>query len=51
MVMVNQKAIDYVKTEIQKGVDKVQIENSLLSNGWQKTDIDQLFLSVDNFIQ
>jgi hypothetical protein len=41
--MINQQLLDYIKQQSQQGVSNEQIKQSLLSNGWQETDIDETF--------
>jgi hypothetical protein len=46
--MVNQQLLDYIKQQIQQGVDREQIKNSLLANGWQEEDINEAFALIFN---
>src|SRR3989344_6205520 len=44
--MVNPQLLDYIKQQLQQNVSKEQIKNSLLANGWQTSDIDEAFSSL-----
>ena len=37
---------DYVKQQLQLGTDREKIKNSLLSNGWQISDVEKAFSAV-----
>lgn len=41
--MANQQLLDYIKQQLQQGVSKEQIKNSLIANGWQEEDINEAF--------
>jgi len=41
--MITSKLVNYIKTQLQKGIDKETIKNILLSKGWKEEDIDQAF--------
>ncbi len=41
--MVAQEAIDYINSQIQKGVDRESIKTSLLNKGWKGEDIEKAF--------
>lgn len=45
--MTNQQILDYIKQQIQQGVSREQIKNSLLTNGWQAQDIEEGFNNID----
>jgi hypothetical protein len=38
--MVNKELLDYVKSELSKGVDTSQISGNLLAKGWSQFDVD-----------
>jgi hypothetical protein len=44
--MVNQQLLDYIKQQLQQGVGKEEIKNSLLANNWQEKDIDEAFALI-----
>ena len=44
--MVNQGILAYIKQRLQQGVNKEDIRNSLLVDGWQASDIEEAFNSV-----
>ena len=46
--MVNQQLTDYIKLQLQQGISKEQIVNSLLANSWNSQDIEDGFKSIDN---
>jgi len=46
--MVNQQLFDYIKQQLQQGVSKEQIKNSLIAKGWPAQDIDEVFSIVSN---
>jgi len=46
--MLNQQLIDYIKQQLQRGISKEQIKNSLIANGWQAQDVDEAFASIQN---
>jgi competence protein ComGC len=46
--MINQQLIDYIRQQIQRGIDKEQIKNSLIASGWQLQDIEEAFSIVLN---
>ena len=41
--MVNQELIKYIKQQLQSGVDKEEIKQALLAQGWQEVDINEGF--------
>ena len=41
--MVTQELINFIKSQLEKGVKRVEIEDQLLKNGWLKADIDSAF--------
>lgn len=41
--MINQQILDYIKQQIQQGVSREQIKSSLMTNGWQSTDVEEAF--------
>ncbi len=46
--MVNQQMFDYIKQQLQQGVSREQIKNSLMANGWQENDINEAFNMFSN---
>ncbi len=46
--MPDQKILDYIKTEEQKGFAKATITTALLKIGWPQTQIDEAFASLNN---
>lgn len=39
--MANQQLIDYIKKQLEQGADQVEIKNTLITSGWQETDIQE----------
>ena len=46
--MVDQQIIDYIKRQLDHGVDKEKIKNFLISNGWQSSVIDEAFVFISS---
>jgi len=46
--MVNQQLLDYIKQQLQQGINKEQIKSSLMASGWQAQDIEEAFSFVSN---
>lgn len=46
--MENQQLLDYIRQQLQQGVDKETIKNLLFDQGWQKSDLDQAFLQIQS---
>ncbi|MDI6602948.1 MAG: hypothetical protein QME57_02385, partial [Patescibacteria group bacterium] len=46
--MVNQQLLDYIKQQLQQGINQEQIKSSLMANGWQAKDIDEAFAFIQN---
>jgi len=46
--MINQQLLDYIKQQLQQGANKEQIKSSLMANGWQMQDIDEVFSLIEN---
>ena len=44
--MINQQLLDYIKQQIQQGADREKINNSLMANGWQVSDMKEAFDSI-----
>ena len=44
--MINQQILDYIKQQIQQGVSREQIKSSLMTNGWQASDIEEGFNAI-----
>lgn len=47
--MVNQQLLDYIKQQLQQGVSRDNITNNLISQGWQQSDVNEGFSSIENF--
>lgn len=46
--MITKEAIDYIKSEIQKGISRETITANLVtSGGWKTLDIQEAFLAID----
>jgi len=41
--MITQELINFIKSQLEKGVNRSEIEDQLLKNGWLKADIDSAF--------
>lgn len=41
--MTDQKLLDYIRQQLQRGVNKNEIKNALLSSGWQEQTVDDCF--------
>lgn len=41
--MIDQQIIDYIKRQLDHGVEKEKVRNFLVSNGWQASVIDEVF--------
>lgn len=46
--MINQQLVDYIKSQIDKGVAKELITPGLVSQGWNTNDIDEAYLVIQN---
>jgi len=46
--MVTQELLDYIKKELDRGANKEDIKNILLSNNWSAQDIDGAFTTILN---
>ncbi|MEI7810720.1 MAG: hypothetical protein WCI41_04190 [bacterium] len=46
--MTNQPLLDFVKQQLQKGIDKDTISKELLANGWTNQDIEEAFRATNN---
>ncbi len=46
--MINQQILDYIKQQLQQGISREQIKSSLMSNGWQESDINEAFGTISN---
>lgn len=49
--MVNQQLLDFIKMQLEKGVDKELISTQLLSNDWTRQDIEEGFQSAGTGIE
>lgn len=45
--MDKQQLLDYIKQQLKQGVDREEIKNSLLVQGWQENDIDEAFRMIE----
>ena len=41
--MITQELIDYIKQQLNQGVEKEKVKQLLLANGWQNEDIEKAF--------
>ncbi|MBN1263527.1 MAG: hypothetical protein JW991_04180 [Candidatus Pacebacteria bacterium] len=41
--MITQQVIDYIKQQLQNGVNKAEIKTTLVGNGWNAKEIDEIF--------
>ena len=41
--MTNQQMLDYIKQQLQQGVNNEAIKTSLIANGWQSADVEEAF--------
>ncbi len=46
--MANQQLLDYIRQQLQQGVSQEQIKSSLMTKGWQETDINEAFTSINS---
>lgn len=49
--MLNQQLLDFIKLQIQKGLDRETISKELLANGWNLQDIEEGFNAINGGIQ
>ena len=47
--MINQQLLDYIKQQLQQGASRDNITNDLISQGWQQSDVNEGFSSIENF--
>lgn len=45
--MVTQQVLDYIKQQLQQGVNNKQIEQTLIASGWQSADIKEAFNTIE----
>jgi len=45
--MINQQLLDFIKSQLLKGVDKETITKELLGSGWTQVDIDEGFNAIN----
>ncbi len=45
--MINSQLLEYIKQQTHQGVNREQIIQSLLANGWQQSDINEAFVLFD----
>lgn len=48
--MITQQLLDYIKQQLQQGINKEQIKNLLIIEGWQAQDIDEAFAFIEGSI-
>lgn len=41
--MANQQLLNYIKQQLQQGVDKEMVKKSLIAQGWQLQDVEEAF--------
>ena len=46
--MINQQVLDYIKQQLEQGATKKSISSSLVSQGWQASDIEEAFNMVSS---
>jgi len=46
--MVNQQLLDYIKSQLQAGIEKEKIKESLRQVGWREEDIEEGFNSINS---
>lgn len=46
--MINQQLLDYIKQQVLQGVNREQIKSSLMTNGWQASDIEEGFSAASS---
>lgn len=46
--MINQQLLDYIKQQLQQKIPRETVTNSLLAQGWQKSDIEEAFNSINH---
>lgn len=44
--MINQQLLDFIKQQVQQGIGREQIKSSLMTNGWQASDIEEGFNAI-----
>ena len=45
--MTNQQIIDFIKTQLEKGINKETISKELLANGWTIEDVNESFKAIE----
>jgi hypothetical protein len=45
--MINQQLLDFIRKQLQEGVEKNKITNDLLTNGWVVGDIEEAFRTIN----
>lgn len=48
--MINQQLLDFIKSQLLKGVDKETITKELIGGGWAQIDIDEGFNAINNSV-
>jgi len=46
--MINQQLLDYIKQQLQQGASREIITNNLISQGWQQSDVNEAFVSINS---
>jgi len=49
--MINPQLLDYIKQQLQQGINKEQIRSSLMISGWQAQDVEEAFASIGTATQ
>ncbi|MBU2577968.1 hypothetical protein KKA69_04010 [Patescibacteria group bacterium] len=47
--MVTQQLLDYINQQLQSGVNKDQLKNTLITSGWNEKDIDEALNQTNSF--
>ncbi len=45
--MANQQLLDYIKQQLEEGIGREEIKNTLIKSGWTHADVDEGFLSIE----
>ncbi len=46
--MIDQQLLDYIKKQLEQGVSRDQIRNTLFANNWQEKAVDEAFAFIEN---
>src|SRR3989344_4380577 len=47
--MVTQQLLDYINQQLQSGINKDQLKNTLITSGWNEKDIDEALNKTNSF--